>query len=156
MPRACGQDSTAVKSLSRLSRGRDGLLTRPRAFGSAKRAHLPTSALIPWVCPVTHLAHSAQVPGVGHPPNLLRKLRWFLLFVFAAAMVVVFFRQAVASANPGWDFEHFYAGAQIVRAGLGHSLYDISVQHEFETRFAHGRGGVFNYPATTVLLFLPL
>lgn len=83
-------------------------------------------------------------------------VRWTVLFAVAAALVFVYYTRATAGANPGWDFEHYYAGAQIVRAGLGHRLYDIDVQHVFETRYGHGAGAVFNYPAATVLLYWPV
>lgn len=83
-------------------------------------------------------------------------IRWTLLLALAAALVFVYYQRGTSGANPGWDFEHYYAGAQIVRAGLGHHLYDLDVQHTFETRYGHGPGAVFNYPAATVLLYLPV
>jgi hypothetical protein len=78
-----------------------------------------------------------------------------VLVVFALLMWSVFSHVGVMGANPGWDFEHYYAGAQIVHAGQATRLYDIFVQHAFESRFGHGPGAVFNYPAVTALLYWP-
>jgi hypothetical protein len=87
---------------------------------------------------------------------MIRTARWAVLVALAVALLFVYYQRATAGANPGWDFEHYYAGAQIVRAGPGHKLYDIDVQHAFETRDGHGAGAVFNYPAATVLLYWPV
>ena len=96
-----------------------------------------------------HLARTAAAKSKPVSAHLA------LLLIFAVVLIAVYFHVAVSGANPGWDFEHYYAGAQIVRAGLGHQLYDISVQHRFETQYGHGPGAVFDYPAATSLLYWP-
>ena len=59
------------------------------------------------------------------------------------------------------DFSQFYAGAMIVREGLGQSLYTYEVQENIQRQLystAENRTGplVTNHPAFEILIFLPL
>jgi hypothetical protein len=53
------------------------------------------------------------------------------------------------------DFSEFYAAGQMVRQGLGHSLYDLMLQAEFQLRVAPAHA-FYLRPPFEALLFVPL
>jgi hypothetical protein len=52
------------------------------------------------------------------------------------------------------DFSEFYAAGQMVRQGLGHSLYDLMVQAEFQLQVAPAHA-FYLRPPFEALLFVP-
>jgi Glycosyltransferase family 87 len=77
----------------------------------------------------------------------------FLLLLGEAA---VFLAQAQRIRKGYPDFAIFYAGANILRAGLGHRLYDFGLQQTFTRQFsARSQALSFNHPPYELLPFLP-
>jgi Glycosyltransferase family 87 len=71
--------------------------------------------------------------------------------VIALIVGIVFYQFSRAYSS---DFTQFYCAAQMVRRGLGNSLYDLTKQIEFQSKVA--RVQVFyNHPPFEALLFVP-
>ncbi|MBZ5612968.1 MAG: DUF2029 domain-containing protein [Acidobacteriia bacterium] len=71
--------------------------------------------------------------------------------VIALIVGIAFYQFSHAHSS---DFTQFYCAAQMVRRGLGSSLYDLTKQIEFQSRVA--RVQVFyNHPPFEALLFVP-
>jgi len=88
-----------------------------------------------------------------------------LVWIFVAGVLclhLLFFihlRQRIQQSSP--DFTVFYTGAEVLRDGLGHQLYDAHTQYEVQKSFAvqiPSRRGPLPYihPPFEALVFLPL
>jgi Glycosyltransferase family 87 len=74
-----------------------------------------------------------------------------VVLVIALMVGIAFYQFSRAHSS---DFTQFYCAAQMVRRGLGSSLYDLTKQIEFQSRVA--RVQVFyNHPPFEALLFVP-
>jgi hypothetical protein len=49
----------------------------------------------------------------------------------------------------------FYSAAQMVHHRAAHQLYDLDTQHTFQLSYAKRVGLIFDYPAASLLLYLP-
>ena len=98
-------------------------------------------------------------------PASRARLRWRFLRIFIAGMlclhllVFVNLRERIKRGYP--DFTVFYTAATILRAGLGHQLYDNHVQYEIQKQvvgdIAERRGPLpYIHPPFEALIFLPL
>jgi hypothetical protein len=79
-----------------------------------------------------------------------------VLILVMAGLVTIAMEYRVFVAAPGMDFDHYYAAAQMLRSGSGARLYDVHLQDQFEAKYTHRSGTLFNYPAATALLYLPV
>ena len=83
-------------------------------------------------------------------PHVIR-----LLIVILVMSLVVDFAMLNFSAHKDMlDFSQFYCAGQIVRQGLGRSLYDLRTQWECQSRVASVHT-FYNHPPFEALLFLP-
>lgn len=78
-----------------------------------------------------------------------------LLVLAIVAFVVVVALSNFAARKDRLDFPQFYCAGQIVREGLGRSLYDLRTQWEFQSRITSVHT-FYNHPPFEALLFLPL
>jgi hypothetical protein len=69
-------------------------------------------------------------------------------------MVAVLYRRFL-DAGLGTDFPPFYSAAKIVAAGMGHHLYDIPLQWQFQQRYTGRVGNFFIHPPFETLFYLP-
>jgi hypothetical protein len=93
------------------------------------------------------------------PVKILKLLLWVILLfsLFYYSELLWNLRHDIASGYG--DFIIFYTGAEILRAGMGESLYDYGLQKAFQDRFVVPiRVGPlpFNHPPFELLIFLPL
>jgi hypothetical protein len=70
-----------------------------------------------------------------------------------AFLIAIHYRMFLVSA--GMDFEHYYVGAKMLRAGEGASLDDPAAQYRWQAETLGIKGTLFNYPPATALLYLP-
>jgi Glycosyltransferase family 87 len=78
-----------------------------------------------------------------------------LLIVLCVTGIMTLYYKRFLEAGQGTDFPHFYCAAKIVTAGLGHRLYDVSLQWQFQQRYAGRVGNFFIHPAFETLVYLP-
>ncbi|HEV2492784.1 MAG TPA: glycosyltransferase family 87 protein [Terriglobia bacterium] len=71
------------------------------------------------------------------------------------ALVVGFALSNFAARKDKLDFPQFYCAGQIVRQGLGRSLYDLTTQWKCQSRIASVHT-FYNHPPFEALFFLPL
>jgi hypothetical protein len=78
-----------------------------------------------------------------------------LLIALAVAGILTLYYKRFLEAGQGTDFPHFYCAAKIVAAGLGHGLYDVSLQWQFQQRYTGRIGNFFVHPPFETLLYWP-
>lgn len=108
-----------------------------------------------------HLATDNQTAPQQPPPaqcNGQRQLRqrWLLeacAAVFLAVIVIIICDRGFDPRLT--DFRMFYSAAEMVRHGAADRLYDLAEQHAFQLRSVNKVGLIFDYPAATILLYLP-
>ena len=105
---------------------------------------------------MTHSEIGNRTSGAGLNQPLSLRLENVIRFIavsFVIALVVgvAFFQFSSASTS---DFTQFYSAGQMVRQGLGSSLYDIRKQAEIQSRFAQVQV-FYNHPPFETLIFLP-
>jgi Glycosyltransferase family 87 len=83
-------------------------------------------------------------------PGLEKVVRCVAVVLAIALIVGIAFHQFSHSS----DFTNFYCAAQMVRQGLGSSLYDLKKQMEFQSRIAPAPV-FYNHPPFEALLFVP-
>lgn len=82
--------------------------------------------------------------------GLEKVVRCVAVVLVIALIVGIAFHQFSHSS----DFTNFYCAAQMVRLGLGSSLYDLKIQMEFQSRIAPAPV-FYNHPPFEALLFVP-
>jgi hypothetical protein len=96
--------------------------------------------------------------GQAATPRMTTRLRsrgHALLVVVCVTGIMTLYYKRFLEAGQGTDFPHFYCAAKIVAAGLGHQLYDISLQWEFQRRYTGRVGNFFIHPPFETLIYLP-
>jgi len=94
----------------------------------------------------------AVTPRLG---TRLRSRGHALLIVVCVTGIMTLYYKRFLEAGQGTDFPHFYCAAKIVGAGLGHQLYDVSLQWEFQRRYTGRVGNFFIHPPFETLIYLP-
>jgi hypothetical protein len=94
----------------------------------------------------------AVTPRIG---ARLRSRGHALLIVVCVTGIMTLYYKRFLEAGQGTDFPHFYCAAKIVAAGLGHQLYDVSLQWEFQRRYTGRVGNFFIHPPFETLIYLP-
>jgi len=69
--------------------------------------------------------------------------------------IAIFFYGRFQDAGRGKDFLHFYCAAKIVLSGLGHQLYEVPLQWQFQLRYTGRIGNFFVHPPYQILLYIP-
>ena len=97
-----------------------------------------------------------RAAGAGLNPSLSPRLENVIRviavsLVIALVVGVAFFQFSSSSTS---DFTQFYSAGEMVRQGLGSSLYDIRKQVEFQSKIAQVQV-FFNHPPFETLIFLP-
>jgi glycosyl transferase family 87 len=80
--------------------------------------------------------------------------RAIVTLLFAAA-IASFFYQHLPPEGEGTDFPQLYCAAKMVGAGMGHQLYDVHLQWEFQQHYTGRIGNFFIHPAYETLIYLP-
>jgi hypothetical protein len=96
--------------------------------------------------------------GQAATPRTTTRLRGrahALLIVVCITGIMTLYYKRFLDAGQGTDFPHFYCAAKIVAAGLGHQLYDISLQWEFQRRYTGRVGNFFIHPPFETWIYLP-
>jgi hypothetical protein len=93
--------------------------------------------------------------GTPHMTTRLRSRGHALLIVVCVTGIMTLYYKRFLEAGQGTDFPHFYCAAKIVAAGLGHQLYDVSLQWEFQRRYTGRIGNFFIHPPFETLIYLP-
>ena len=78
-----------------------------------------------------------------------------ILIVLFAAAITAFHYKHFLEAGQGSDFPQLYCAAKMVGAGMGHRLYDVALQWQFQQRFTGRIGNFFIHPAFEALVYLP-
>ena len=100
----------------------------------------------------------AMTEGQSVTPRIgtsLRSRGHALLIVVCVTGIMTLYYKRFLEAGQGTDFPHFYCAAKIVAAGLGHQLYDVSLQWEFQRRYTGRVGNFFIHPPFETLIYLP-
>ena len=79
----------------------------------------------------------------------------FLIVLAIVALVVGVVLSNFAARKDRLDFPQFYCAGQIVREGLGRSLYDLRTQWDCQSRITSVHT-FYNHPPFEALLYLPL
>lgn len=90
-------------------------------------------------------------PRIG---TRLRSRGHALLIVVCVTGIMTLYYKRFLEAGQGTDFPHFYCAAKIVAAGLGHQLYDVSLQWDFQRRYTGRVGNFFIHPPFETLIYL--
>ena len=85
----------------------------------------------------------------------LRSRAHTLLIALCVTGIMTLYYKRFLEAGQGTDFPHFYCAAKIVAAGMGHQLYDVSLQWQFQQRYTGRVGNFFIHPAFETLIYLP-
>jgi hypothetical protein len=94
-------------------------------------------------------------PATPRMTTRLRSRAHALLIVVCVTGIMTLYYKRFLEAGQGTDFPHFYCAAKIVAAGLGHQLYDISLQWEFQRRYTGRVGNFFIHPPFETLIYFP-
>ena len=94
-------------------------------------------------------------PATPRMTTRLRSRAHALLIVVCVTGIMTLYYKRFLEAGQGTDFPHFYCAAKIVAAGLGHQLYDIPLQWEFQRRYTGRVGNFFIHPPFETLIYLP-
>jgi alpha-1,2-mannosyltransferase len=94
-------------------------------------------------------------PATPQMTTRLRSRGHALLIVVCVTGIMTLYYKRFLEAGQGTDFPHFYCAAKIVAAGLGHQLYDISLQWDFQRRYTGRVGNFFIHPPFEALIYLP-
>jgi hypothetical protein len=86
--------------------------------------------------------------------NVRRWTKTILIVIFAAAIATLHYKR-FPEAGQGTDFPQLYCAAKIVGAGMGHRLYDVALQWQFQQRYTGRIGNFFIHPPFEALLYLP-
>lgn len=87
--------------------------------------------------------------------NRWRSRAQAVLIVVCVTSIMTVYHRRFLEAGQGTDFPHFYCAAKILAAGLGHQLYDVSLQWEFQRRYAGRVGNFFIHPPFEAVIYLP-
>ena len=94
-------------------------------------------------------------PATPRTTTRLRSRAHALLIVVCVTGIMTLYYKRFLEAGQGTDFPHFYCAAKIVAAGLGHQLYDVSLQWDFQRRYTGRVGNFFIHPPFETLIYLP-
>ena len=94
-------------------------------------------------------------PATPRRTTRLRSRGHALLIVVCVTGIMTLYYKRFLEAGRGTDFPHFYCAAKIVAAGLGHQLYDVALQWDFQRRYAGRVGNFFIHPPFETLIYLP-
>src|SRR5215467_13744311 len=101
------------------------------------------------------MAHQCYNPRPMRHDRFVRFAAVLLLTVAAVTYLLLRFPADRNDTGTLLDFSEFYAAGQIVRHGLGGSLYDLRVQAEFQLQVAPVHA-FYLRPPFEALLFVPL
>jgi Glycosyltransferase family 87 len=82
------------------------------------------------------------------------RVPWWLAALASLAMLYACYISFVRSPQ-GTDFPDFYCAARMVADGLGHQLYDLPVQWQYQAQLTGRVGSPFIHPPFEALLYLP-
>jgi Glycosyltransferase family 87 len=103
-----------------------------------------------WIdCP--HMGIKVYKSGVSRMPEVAKNLLLLALLV----LIAIYLAHRFPKMDKGTDFPEFYAAAKVVKAGLGHRLYDPLIQQQFQIQYTGRIGTYFNHPPFEVLFYLP-
>jgi hypothetical protein len=103
-----------------------------------------------WIdCP--HMGIKVYKSGVSRMPEVAKNLLLLALLV----LIAIYLAHRFPKMEKGTDFPEFYAAAKVVKAGLGHRLYDPLIQQQFQIQYTGRIGTYFNHPPFEVLFYLP-
>jgi Glycosyltransferase family 87 len=103
-----------------------------------------------WIdCP--HMGIKVYKSGVSRMPEVAKNLLLLALLV----LIAIYLAHRFPKMEKGTDFPEFYAAARVVKAGLGHRLYDPLIQQQFQIQYTGRIGTYFNHPPFEALFYLP-
>ena len=80
-------------------------------------------------------------------------IKVFLLLVFVCGLALLLGGQSSGSLR-GTDFPDFYCAARMLAEGHGHQLYDATLQHEYQARYAGRVGTLYIHPPFEALIYI--
>ena len=89
-------------------------------------------------------------------PRVGRLILWGLILVMIAFNARLLVPATEPASQGAADFSIFYAGANMVRSGWSHQLYNLHSQARFHSAYYRSHPLPYNHPAYELLLFLPL